>query len=63
MDWMAGECGSIPSRCNNLHSGTFDHYASYSIGVGANFLPRQRGRDEKLITHFHLMPRLRMSGL
>jgi len=25
MDWMAGECGSIPSRCNNLHSRTGAH--------------------------------------
>jgi hypothetical protein len=40
----------------NLQTGSGAHQASYSMGTGFFFL------GVKLITHLHLVPRLRMSG-
>jgi hypothetical protein len=60
--------GAIPGRSRNsslLKNNTWPgaHPASYSTGTAGFFPRRYSGQGVKVTTHFHLVPKLRMSGV
>jgi hypothetical protein len=60
--------GAIPVRSRNsslLKNNTWPgaHPASYSMSTVGFFSRRYSGQDVQVTTHFHLVPKLRMSGV
>jgi hypothetical protein len=60
--------GAIPGRSKNsslLKNNTWPGVqpASYSMGTVGFFTRRYSGQGVKVTTHFHLVPKLRMSGV
>jgi hypothetical protein len=67
-DYGFDDLDSISGRSNDflliLHIQTVSgaHPASYPTGTGEQLPPGYTGRDLKLTTYFHLVPRSRKSG-